>query len=186
MIEKSLYYRLISTTSKDPLIRAIGLHKQKKLKILDCTGGLGVDSAVMAQFGANVTVLEGSKAIYDRLIQNLALVKSYPLKKSLVIEAHHSEALEWIKNNDIKLFDVIYCDPMFPHKKKSAKPKQSMQELAQITPYNEKSSDLLIQNLIDLKPKKLVIKRPIRAAQNPLCHHHITGKTHRFDVFINK
>lgn len=186
MNHNALHYRLISTTKKDPLIRAAGLNKRHDLKILDCTGGLGYDTLVMAYFGAKLTVLEESNSIYVKLISNLALAQTWDLEKALHIHSEHAEALTWIEEHGISLFDVIYCDPMFPAKKKSAKPKKTMQMLSKIAEKNEEKNTHLIETLIQLAPKKLVVKRPKSIPPDSSIHHSIHGKSHRFDIFLKK
>ncbi len=186
MKTKAIHYRLTSTTKKDPLIRATGLHKQKNLNILDCTGGLGHDTLVMAYFSANVTVLEQSLATYlelqETVEQTIDVLDSTPLQITCI----HDEAMRWINKHTLERFDVVYCDPMFPKKKKSAKSKQIMQKLALAAKNNEEDNQQLIKSLIQLKPTRLVLKRPLRAPCDYKPHHVIQGKSHRFDIFINK
>lgn len=186
MKKPSILYRLRSTTKKDPLIRATGLHKQKNLKILDCTGGLGHDTLVMAYFSANVTVLEQSLATYLELQETVEQTIDVLDNNPLQITCIHDEAIRWVNKHTLRSFDVVYCDPMFPEKKKTAKSKQIMQNLALAAKNNEEDNEQLIKTLIQLKPTRLVLKRPLRALCDHTPHHVIQGKSHRFDIFINK
>ncbi|MCK5648263.1 MAG: class I SAM-dependent methyltransferase, partial [Gammaproteobacteria bacterium] len=81
--------------------------------------------------------------------------------------------------------DVIYLDPMFPHRKKSALVKKEMLAFQQLIG-DDNDSDELLSICRQLAKKRVVVKRPIKApyldAQKP--SFSMNMKKHRFDIYI--
>ena len=85
-----------------------------------------------------------------------------------------------------KIPDVIYLDPMFPHRKKSALVKKEMLAFQSLIGDDNDSNELLNVCLQTAK-KRVVVKRPIKAPylndQKPSLS--MKMKKHRFDIYIN-
>ena len=84
-----------------------------------------------------------------------------------------------------KRVDVVYLDPMFPERRKSAQVKKELQML-QMLATCEPSPEHLLTAALATAAKRVVVKRPRRApcftTRSP--SHSLSGKTIRFDVYI--
>lgn len=80
--------------------------------------------------------------------------------------------------------DVIYMDPMFPERKKSAKVKKEMQAFHQIVGADEDAAELLPLAL-ERARYRLVIKRSTSAGYlaDLQPSYSLEGKSTRFDIF---
>jgi len=173
------------------IAKAIGLKQGKPIpNVLDATAGLGKDSYVFACLGCPVTLVERSPII-------AALVKDGIERASLNIEffeiikngfiLHNRDALEYIqaidKDNEP---DVIYLDPMYPDKKKSASVKKNMQILQKLLGHDQDTHKVLDAALKKAK-KRVVVKRPkgapiLEAEKTPTLSYESKGT--RYDVYI--
>ena len=81
--------------------------------------------------------------------------------------------------------DVVYLDPMFPERNKSALIKKKFQLLHNLESPCASEHDLL-EAALAVRPKKIVIKRPLKGAyldgRRP--DYSYTGKAIRFDCII--
>ena len=80
---------------------------------------------------------------------------------------------------------MVYLDPMFPHKKKSAAVKKPMKMFQTLLGHDADADDLLTPAL-SLAAKRVVVKRPNYAPflQDKAPTMQIKGKKHRFDVYL--
>ncbi len=83
--------------------------------------------------------------------------------------------------------DVLYLDPMFPHKKKSALVKKEMQAFQQLLG-PDLDSERLMDAALEFPAKRVVVKRPANAPElsnalgvKPIGN--IPSKKHRFDIY---
>lgn len=167
---------------KDPLARALGLHKKPDLYILDMTAGLGKDALWMAHCGATVAMVERHPALAYLLQQAIDRLKSDPPYQAIaermtvanksaqdyLVKAHH--------------FDVAYYDPMFEPRKKSALVKKDMQLLQAL--HGDEVPEPALILLAKQYGLKVVVKRA--KADPPLLpnpHHSISTTVTRFDVY---
>lgn len=160
---------------QDPLSRALGLHKDPSLHVLDMTAGLGKDALWIAHCGATVTMLE-RHPVLAYLLQEA--VNHGPYRQTMQVNC--TSAQDYLsKHAD---FDVAYYDPMFEVRQKSALVKKDMQILQAL--HGEETADpTLITRVKDLG-KKIVVKRAkadLPLVPNP--HHSIETKVTRFDVY---
>lgn len=171
---------------KELLIQAVGLKPHRPLRILDATAGLGRDSFVLAAHGAQVTACERhpllAALLADALTRARADAQTAPI--AAAISLHVGEA----KNQFSTGFDVIYLDPMFPERQKSAAVKKDLQVLQMLltdAPVQDEA-DLLAQALI--YAKRVVVKRPRHAPRlgNLPCSGSIEGNSTRFDLYAGQ
>jgi 16S rRNA (guanine1516-N2)-methyltransferase len=173
------------------IAKAIGIKQGKPIPhVLDATAGLGKDSYVFACLGCPVTLLERSPIV-------AALVKDGIERASLNIEftdiinkgfkLHNRDALEYILHiDDEHKPDVIYLDPMYPEKKKSASVKKNMQILQKLLGHDQDTNEVLL-GAFKKAAKRVVVKRPkgspqLQAGCSPtLCYE---SKGTRYDVYI--
>lgn len=81
--------------------------------------------------------------------------------------------------------DVVYLDPMFPERRKSAAVKKKFQLLHRLESPCENDEELL-QAALSAHPKRVVVKRPVKgpflAGVKP--SYSLSGKAVRFDVIV--
>lgn len=172
------------------IAKAIGLHKIKEPKVLDLTAGMGGDAFVLATLGANITMVERNfvtHALLDDAINRAKLSADEELQAIINrITLKNEDALLTLENLDSDLPDVIYIDPMFPARSKSAQVKKEMQFFHDIVGTDEDSENLLLKSL-NLAKKRIVVKRPRLAEKltdkiQPAFE--ISGKSTRYDVYL--
>lgn len=83
--------------------------------------------------------------------------------------------------------DVIYLDPMFPHREKSARVKKEMEILQRLLGPDEEGERLL-EVALSRAGGRVVVKRPIAAPPLALRPPTLSFETknHRFDVYVIK
>ena len=127
-LSKQMTYRRQHAGLRRELIaRAIGTHPRDNPYIIDATAGLGRDSFILAALGFNVTMLERSPVIHQ-LLQD-GLDKARHTLPDIIgrMQLIHADAIDWLANlKDDRRPDVVYLDPMFPDRKKSASVKKEM------------------------------------------------------------
>ena len=81
--------------------------------------------------------------------------------------------------------DVIYIDPMYPERKKSALVKKDMQILQRLHLQDDDPAALL-ENAILVAKKRVVVKRPIQAEKlnDRIVSTSIKSKKTRYDVYV--
>jgi 16S rRNA (guanine1516-N2)-methyltransferase len=172
----------------EAIAKAIGIKGKESLTVLDCTAGMGTDSFVMASVGAKVTMLERNPII-SALLED-ALIRLEEAGESILaqLSLESIDALEYLSKPTSTKADVIYLDPMFPHKKKSALVKKEMQAF-QMLLRPDQDSEQLLGAAIAYGPKRIVVKRPAAAPElknmqtlSPTMS--IRSKKHRLDVYI--
>ncbi len=186
---KNNHRRLHGGGKGQDLAKAIGLNKLSNPSVLDLTAGMGGDAFVLATLGAKVTLIERNPVIHALLFDAFERATLSADAELLAIFSRmrlkHEDALETLQNLDDKP-DVIYIDPMFPARTKSAQVKKEMQFFHKIVGADVDSESLLLKAL-DVAEKRIVVKRPRLA--NKLTEHvqpafQISGKSTRYDVYL--
>ncbi len=190
------FLRMVKRVEKDRwqhelLVKAARFKDQTEgLTLMDCTAGLGEDSLLLAAAGFNVRLFERNYVIAALLKSGLRRGQKIPELKSAisrmkVYEGNSIDELRRIKDGAGEVPDVIYLDPMFPGRQKSALIKKKFQLVHQLEGQNMDENDL-IQAAIDAHPRKIVIKRPPKGPYlggiKP--GYSIEGKAVRFDCII--
>jgi 16S rRNA (guanine1516-N2)-methyltransferase len=102
------------------------------------------------------------------------------------LQLEHGVAIELLSAWQYEQPDVVYLDPMFPHRKKSAAVKKEMRLFQQLLGPDQ-DADLLLAPALNLAKKRVVVKRPAGAPylaeQKPDIE--LKGKANRFDVYLN-
>ncbi len=181
------YRREHSCGRNQPLARAIGLKKHKYLQVIDATAGLGCDAFILAVLGCRVIMLERSPVLaallsdgLQRLNQHVELIDIW--RNMQLIHQSAQDYLQYLEDYP----DVIYLDPMYPHRQKSALVKKEMRFIRQVVGDDQDSVELLDLALQRTK-QRVVVKRPKNAAAlssqfKP--HTYIQSKNTRYDVYI--
>ncbi|WJG09588.1 class I SAM-dependent methyltransferase [Aliiglaciecola sp. LCG003] len=182
------FRRLHGGGKKEAIAKAIGLKGTQIPRVLDATAGLGRDAFVLASLGCQVDLIERSPVVAALLADGLIRASQQPdlmdwLPNQMTL--HHGIAVELLNNWQGTIPDVVYLDPMFPHRKKSALVKKEMRLFQQLLGPDE-DADLLLAPALKLAAKRVVVKRPDSAPflSNQQPSMAITGKKHRFDVYM--
>ena len=193
---KANHRRLHGGGKGQDIAKAIGLHKIKEPTVLDLTAGMGGDAFVLATLGADVTMIERNPVTHALLkdaLNRATLVADNALKDIMSrLKLKNEDALLSLKNLDTgdlesdDLPNVIYIDPMFPSRSKSAQVKKEMQFFHDIVGADDDSEKLLLSAL-SLAKNRIVVKRPRLADKltevvQPAFD--IVGKSTRYDVYL--
>jgi 16S rRNA (guanine1516-N2)-methyltransferase len=172
------------------IARAVGLKSGACPSVLDATGGLGRDAFVLASLGCTVTLLERSAVVAALLEDGLARamhdaeIGPWIAQRMRLI---HADALIWMAELVEQDFpDVVYLDPMFPHRSKSALVKKEMRLFQQLVGADT-DADALLAAARRIARKRVVVKRPDYAPPLANCPPSmaIEGKKHRYDVYVS-
>ena len=173
--------------------KAVGQGHKAALRVMDTTAGLGTDAFVLADMGCQVMLCEREPVIAELLRSGLkaAAGSGDPWLKGVVQRMClcPGDARE-LEREQVQGVDVIYLDPMFPPRRKSAAVKKEMalfQTLLERTTDPQDADALLLWALRQDTPR-VVVKRPAKAPDLASQHpsHCISGKSVRYDVYVNR
>lgn len=170
---------------KEAVARATGMKSATKINILDATAGLGEDSFILATLGANITMIERNPLIYLILNDALERGRSDASLEPIIsrMQLISDDSINYL-DNSIN-YDVVYMDPMFPDKNKTALNKKEMRLFRAIAGKDE-DADMLFTKALTIAGKRVVVKRPAKSeymlGKKP--EFSIEGKASRFDVYI--
>jgi 16S rRNA (guanine1516-N2)-methyltransferase len=180
------YRRKFGGGKNEGIAKAVGLHKKAGLSVIDATAGLGRDALVLASLGAKVTLVERNPMVAALLWDGLRRAALDPQLLSWLPERMHlvfqpaAQAL-----SQLAAPDVVYLDPMFPAREKSALVKKEMRAFHEVVGADT-DADALWSQAYALAQKRVVVKRPgyadYLAGQQPTMS--IEGKNNRFDVYV--
>lgn len=188
---KSNHRRLYGGGKNQPLAKACGLNKHPDWKIFDSTAGLGRDAFVLASLGAEITLCEQDAILYGLLADVIQRGLSDKGTRDVVknMSCLHNNAISYlgqINNETNNLYpDVIYLDPMYPERKKSAKIKKEMQILQQLVGHSGNEEELFDVALKTAK-HRVVVKRPKSAKplNNKPASYTVCSVNTRYDIYI--
>ena len=178
------YRRLHGGGLQQDLARACGLHKGLR-KLLDATAGYGEDAFILASLGATVTAIERHPEVSNALTLALEQAKNCEEISSIAkrITLISGNAIELIPR--VEPFEVIYLDPMFPERKKSALVKKPMRDLKALVGEDD-DAEFLLETALQYATHRVVVKRPSGAptlsTRKPDIQY--PGKSTRFDVYL--
>ncbi len=153
---------------------------------VDCTAGLGEDSLLLAAAGFTVTLFERDETIAALLADALERAATEPQLAPIVARMHlvAGDSIEGLAALSAPP-DVVYLDPMFPARTKSAAVKKKFQLLHHLEQPCEEE-DSLVAAALAVHPRKVVIKRPAKgvllAGVKP--SYSVSGKAVRYDVLV--
>ncbi|KPQ28871.1 MAG: 16S rRNA (guanine1516-N2)-methyltransferase [Marinobacter excellens HL-55] len=170
--------------------RAVGLQKTKaQLHVVDATAGLGQDAFVLAGLGCRVTLFERNPVIHALLADGLARATLNAECAEVIarMNLQAGSSIDWLQKAEPNTVDVIYLDPMFPHRDKAALVKKEMQVFRQVVGDDDDSGQLLAAALTCAR-YRVVVKRPRKApaVAGPEPTTRIEGKSSRYDVYSIK
>ena len=159
--------------------------------MLDATGGLGRDAFVLASLGCTVTVVERSPVVAALLKDGLKRAEAdqevSAIARRIKLVQGDSQALLPLFSKQEESIDVVYLDPMFPHREKSALVKKEMRLFQSLLGADADANELL-QPALGLAKYRVVVKRPKGAPDLGLRtpSYRLEGKACRYDVYTLK
>ena len=173
----------------------MGLKSGVTPTVLDATAGLAGDAFVLATLGCPMTLIERSPVIFTLIedaVERAALSETFQPILANGFDIINSDANDYIEQSIADGSappDVIYIDPMFPERKKSALVKKDMQILQRLHEQDTQDADSentrLLDNALRFAKKRVVVKRPIHAPtigdRKP--NTSIKSKKMRYDVY---
>lgn len=187
---KSQHRRQYGGGKSQPLPKACGLYKHPEWTIFDATAGLGGDAFVLASLGATVTLCEQHPALYALLLDAMRRGSENADVQHIIkrLRCVHHNSQSYLRNiNETSLIapDVIYLDPMYPERKKSAKIKKEMQILQELVGHTQPSPALFDIALATAK-HRVVVKRPktATALSDKKPSYTVSSVNTRYDVYV--
>lgn len=174
---------------KQHIAKACGLKANWQPKVLDATGGLGRDAAELRNLGCELRIIERSPYVASLLQDGILRAQQSSVTGDLFkdgFELFHGQSTDLIqKLSEQEQPDIIYLDPMFPPKQKSAAVKKEMR-LVKLLVGEDPDADKLLSIALENAKKRVVVKRPSYAPflnqQKPSMS--IETKGNRFDVYM--
>lgn len=171
------------------LFKAVGFKKGTAApSVVDATAGLCHDAFLLACQGCCVTAFERSPFLHALIVDGLNRACDADKELEAIIQERLrvicADALDALTNIDPhEKPDVVYLDPMFPERTKTALVKKEMRILRTIVGDDGDAAALLDLSRYTAK-KRVVVKRmkhaPELAPDPSVCYR---GKTTRFDVY---
>lgn len=160
-------------------------------RAVDATAGLGEDSLLLAASGFEVLLLESDPVVAALLADALRRAADVPelapaVGRMRLVEADSvSELVRLTAAGEAP--DVVYLDPMFPERRKSAAVKKKFQLIHHLErPCPEEEQVALLEAALAASPRKVVVKRPVKgphlAGVKP--SYTIAGKAVRYDCIV--
>lgn len=178
--------RLFGGGAGQMVAKAVGLQPGVRPVVLDATAGLGRDAFVLAELGCAVTMIERQPVIAALLEDGLQRAQRDQEIAEIVAR------MQLIPGNAITLMQdwmdeppqVIYLDPMFPHRDKSALVKKEMRLFRPLVG-DDNDAPALLAAALKLASHRVVVKRarkaPAIAGSQP--GYVLEGKSSRYDIY---
>lgn len=171
----------------EAVARAVGLKGSELPDVVDATAGLGRDAFVLAALGCRVKMLERHPVVAALLDDGLqrgyqdAEIGLWLRERLTLVHATSLTVLADLAPRP----EVVYLDPMYPHKQKSALVKKEMRVFQSLVGRDD-DADGLLAPARRLATKRIVVKRPDYAPPlgNVPAHAAILTKSHRFDIYM--
>lgn len=181
--------RLFGGGAGQMIAKAVGVQPGVRPRVLDATAGLGKDAFVLASLGCEMSLIERQPIIAALLEDGLQRAQGDAEVGSIVAR------MRLLKGNAIELIraweglppQVIYLDPMFPHRDKSALVKKEMRLFRPLVG-DDMDAPALLEAALALASHRVVVKRPRKAPciDGPKPSHALEGKSSRYDIYPKK
>jgi len=187
-------YRREKGGGKSQMIaKAVGLSSGQAPSVLDATAGLGGDAFVLASLGCSITMIERVPELRALLSDGFRVAKEWGAANDhslldildLMSLVESDAAIYMQAISDHGKSDVVYLDPMFPVRSKSAQVKKGMRVVHQLVG-PDADADSLLELALASATKRVVVKRPriapTLASRAP--SHALEGKSNRYDIYM--
>jgi 16S rRNA (guanine1516-N2)-methyltransferase len=170
--------------------RAIGIKGQAP-RVVDATAGLGRDSMVLALLRCEVTAIERNGVVFALLEDGLQRATSDGVLSEAAGRIHlvQADGVEYLGQLD-EAPEVVYLDPMFPPRKKSALPGRELQALTRVVGHGRvREAEALLAAALASGARRVVVKRGddgavLATPDGEGSDVQFTGRTMRFDVYL--
>lgn len=170
----------------EAVAKAVGVKGNYLPTVVDATAGLGRDAFVLAAIGCQVRMIERHPVVAALLEDGLkrgyqdAEIGGWLQERLRLIHGTSVEALTEITPRP----DVVYLDPMYPHREKSALVKKEMRLFQSLVGADSDADQLLLPARL-LAKRRIVVKRPDYAPplDNIATSSAVVTKSHRFDIY---
>ena len=171
------------------IAKAVGLKHGFTPSVVDGTAGLGRDAFVLASLGCEVTMLERHPVVAALLTDGLERAQLHTEVSEITrhMSVKHISSIDDMTDCIEGDADVVYLDPMYPHREKSAAVKKEMRVFQSLVG-EDNDSDQLLAPALNLAKYRVVVMRPNYAEflgdKKPSTQ--IKMKKNRFDVYVNQ
>ncbi|WP_336778654.1 16S rRNA (guanine(1516)-N(2))-methyltransferase RsmJ [Pantoea sp. USHLN256] len=170
----------------EAVAKAVGIKSGYLPEVIDATAGLGRDAFVLAALGCRVRMLERHPVVAALLEDGLrrgyedAEIGGWLRDRLTLLHVASQQALSEITPAP----DVVYLDPMYPHRQKSAMVKKEMRVFQSLVGPDQ-DADALLEPARRLAKKRIVVKRPDYAPPlaGVVTQDAVVTKSHRFDIY---
>lgn len=173
------------------IAKAVGISAHIKPRVLDATAGLGGDAFVLASLGCPMQLQERSPIAHALLQDGLIRAAAFAQDTQDNILSNIINNMQLSNTNStvqsVNNIDVIYLDPMFPMRKKSAAVNKSMRAFHDLIGSDD-DADQLFLHALEQDVCRIAVKRPRIAPflANKSPSYSLEGKSSRFDIYALK
>jgi 16S rRNA (guanine1516-N2)-methyltransferase len=181
--------RLFGGGNGQMIAKAVGVQSGVRPDVLDATAGLGRDAFVLARLGCAITLIERHPLIAALLEDGLLRAQNDPEVAPIVAQMNlqRGNAIDLMRAWQGEPPQVIYLDPMFPHRDKSASVKKEMRLFRPLVG-DDDDAPALLEAALALATHRVVVKRPRKApgivGGQP--GYALEGNASRFDIYPKK
>lgn len=189
---KAAHRRQYGGGKSQMIAKAVGLKTGVKPRVLDATAGLGGDAFVLAGLGCEMLMMERHPVVAALLQDGLERALSDPdtadvASRMKLVPGNSTESMAQAIADTGFYPQVIYLDPMFPAREKSASVKKEMKLFHQLVGFDTDEADLLATAL-ELATHRVVVKRPRKAPaiEGIAPTYVLEGKSSRYDIYAKR
>ena len=157
------------------LILAQACGARARPNVVDLMAGWGVDGLSLAMRGCRVTLIERSPAVW-------AMLDEFVSRLTLPVNVVYADAREWCETATA-MTDVVYLDPMFASRRKTALPSKRLQFLRDVAWQDEVSLERWIEFGQRVAKDRVVVKRRAKDPVLATPAWQVKGRQVRFDVY---
>ncbi|MCY1412276.1 Ribosomal RNA small subunit methyltransferase J [compost metagenome] len=168
------------------IAKAVGIQQGVRPFVLDATAGLGRDAFVLATLGCEMCLIERQPLIAALLEDGLERAQRdfevAPIAARMRLL--QGNAIELMRAWEGEPPQVVYLDPMFPHRDKSALVKKEMRLFRPLVG-DDLDAPALLQAALALATHRVVVKRPRKAPiiEGAKPSYSLEGKSSRYDIY---
>jgi len=181
--------RLFGGGSGQMIAKAVGIQPGVRPRVLDATAGLGKDAFVLASLGCNMSLIERQPIIAALLEDGLARGLRDREVGQIIAQMRllTGNSIDLIRAWEGEPPQVIYLDPMFPHREKTALVKKEMRLFRPLVG-DDMDAPALLEAALALATHRVVVKRPRKAPciDGPKPSYALDGKSSRYDIYPKK
>ncbi|WP_442964026.1 class I SAM-dependent methyltransferase [Pseudomonas sp. MM211] len=168
------------------IAKAVGVQPGIRPQVLDATAGLGRDAFVLASLGCTISLIERQPLIGALLEDGLQRAAADAEVAAIVARMRllQGNAISIMADWQEEVPQVIYLDPMFPHRDKSALVKKEMRLFRPFVG-DDTDAPALLEAALKLASHRVVVKRPRKAPviEGAKPGYALEGKSSRYDIY---